>query len=309
MTQHIRDASEIASLSLGQTPRFMLPQRATVFAARAARLRELADRSPIAGYLRLMAALADAQHAVLQTFKAQGPGRDAITQAQAHSMPIAPALTGERDPQWRDVLRRLLDSVEQEELVRPPLAQVIEWLRSADAAELEAQADAMLTLRVAEVDPAIAPFIMAALQVVWTDLAARAQSVDVSYLDEPGLCPVCGSAPVASVIRIGGPVEGYRYLQCGLCANEWNMVRVKCSSCDSTKGIGYQGIEGVAFIKAETCDGCHVYRKIGYQEKAYDFEPLADDLASLTLDLLMSEAGYRRGSPNPLLWPGLPADE
>jgi len=29
---------------------------------------------------------------------------------------------------------------------------------------------------------------------------------------------------------------------------------------------------------------------------------VADDLASLALDLLMSEAGYHRGSGNPLLW-------
>jgi FdhE protein len=106
------------------------------------------------------------------------------------------------------------------------------------------------------------------------------------------------------------------------------MVRIKCSHCDSTKGITYHGIEaggksdkeagreagkeagreagkeaGREALKAESCDECHVYRKIGYQEKDYDFEPLADDLASLTLDLLMSEAGYRRASPNPFLWP------
>ncbi len=310
VTQRILEASEIAAQSPSQTPRFKLPERATVFSARAARLRKLADNSPIAGYLRLMAVLVDAQHAVLQTIEAKAPSREAIAQAQAHSMPIAPALTGERDPQWRDVLQSLLDRVEQAGLVNPALAKLIDRLRVADAAELDAQADAILALRVAEVDPATAPFIMAALQVVWTDIAARTQAADVPYIDQPGLCPVCGSAPVASVIRIGGLVNAYRYLQCGLCANEWNMVRVKCSSCDSTKGIAYQGIEGNSdVIKAESCDECHTYRKIGYQEKDYDFEPLADDLATLTLDLMMTDAGYRRGSPNPLLWPELPADE
>jgi FdhE protein len=308
MTQRIRDASDIASHGYPETPRFRLPERTTVFAARAARLRKLADNSPIAGYLRLMAVLVDAQHAVLQTFEARGPSRDAIAHAQAHSMPIVPALTGERDPQWRDVLQRLLDGVERAGLVSPPLAQVIDRLRVAAAAELDAQADAILALRVAEIEPATAPFIMAALQVVWTDLASRTQPADVPYLDEPGACPVCGSAPVASLIRIGGLVNSYRYLQCGLCTNEWNMARVKCSTCDSTKGIAYQGIEGVDAIKAESCDECRSYRKIGYQEKDYDFEPLADDLATLTLDLMMNEAGYRRGSPNPLLWPELPAE-
>ena len=56
-------------------------------------------------------------------------------------------------------------------------------------------------------------------------------------------------------------------------------------------------------MKAESCDECHTYRKIGYQDKDYDFEPFADDLASLTLDLLMGEEGYRRASPHPWLWP------
>ncbi|MFP3741236.1 formate dehydrogenase accessory protein FdhE, partial [Burkholderia sp. SIMBA_019] len=60
---------------------------------------------------------------------------------------------------------------------------------------------------------------------------------------------------------------------------------------------------GKAALKAESCDECHTYRKIGYQSKDYDFDPFADDLASLTLDLLMGEEGYRRASPHPWLWP------
>jgi FdhE protein len=31
-------------------------------------------------------------------------------------------------------------------------------------------------------------------------------------------------------------------------------------------------------------------------------EPVADDLGSLALDLLVSAAGFHRGSGNPLLW-------
>jgi FdhE protein len=50
------------------------------------------------------------------------------------------------------------------------------------------------------------------------------------------------------------------------------------------------------------CDSCRCYRKIFYQEKDMGVELGADDLASLALDLLMSEAGYHRASGNPLLW-------
>ena len=224
-------------------------------------------------------------------------------------MPLVPALSPDRDPAWRDILYRLLDKVEAAGAVTPVLGKVLDALRLKTPQELDTQADAVLAHRYSEINPANAPFIMAALQVVWTDLASRLDSRDIPYLDAPGVCPVCGGLPVASIVRVGGQYQGYRYLQCGLCTNEWHMVRTKCSNCDSTKGIAYHGIDGGSeALKAESCDECHTYRKIGYQEKDFEFEPLADDLASLTLDLLMNEAGYQRSSPNPLLWPEVPSD-
>lgn len=309
MTQRILEPGQIQALDPSAIPRIRLPERATHFATRAARLRKLADHNPIGGYVRLMAVLVDAQQQALERFTASMPARDSIANAQRHSMPILPALSGERDPQWRDVLRRLTDRVEAAGAVTPALAGVLDTLRAMSDEQLDAQADALLAQRYAEVSPATAPFIMAALQVVWADLASRLDVQDVPYVDASGVCPVCGVPPVASIVRVGGAWQGYRYTQCGLCGTEAHVVRVKCTNCDSTKGIAYHGIDGGSpALKAESCDECHTYRKIGYQEKDYDFEPLADDLASLTLDLLMSDAGYRRASPNPLLWPEAPAD-
>ena len=67
--------------------------------------------------------------------------------------------------------------------------------------------------------------------------------------------------------------------------------------------IAYHSIDGASgLVRAESCDECRTYRKILYQEKDANIEPVADDLASLALDLLMSEADYHRGSGNPLLW-------
>ncbi|SAL67013.1 formate dehydrogenase accessory protein FdhE [Caballeronia telluris] len=317
MVQRILEPEQITSLDPSAIPRIRMPERAAVFPARAARLRQLADASnPIAGYLRLMAALADAQQETLASFEATPPSAELLASAQQHSMPLIPALSGVRDPAWREVLLRLVDRIEAAGPVTPPLAELFVKLRALDARTLDTQADALFAQRFAEVDPASAPFITAALQVVWTDLASRIDASQVPYLDTPGLCPVCGSHPVASVVRVGGVHDGYRYLQCGLCATEWHMVRSKCSNCDSTKGIAYHAIGAAdadkeasdaqakdAPLKAESCDECGTYRKIGYQSKAYDFEPFADDLASLTLDLLMGEEGYRRASPNPWLWP------
>ncbi|BAN25783.1 formate dehydrogenase accessory protein FdhE [Caballeronia insecticola] len=325
MVQRIVEAGQIESLDPSAIPRLRMPVRAAAFSARAARLLQLAEASnPIAGYLRLMAALAEAQQRVLANFEAPMPARESIELNQRHSMPIVPALSDTRDPAWRDVLFMLLDDIETAGALTPPLAQLVARLRATEAAALDAQADAILALRFAEIDPAAAPFIAAALQVVWTDLASRIDMRDVPYLDTPGVCPVCGSVPVASIVRVGGAYDGYRFVQCGLCATELHVVRAKCSNCDSTKGIAYHAISAAdidvreedraevarrAPLKAESCDECGTYRKIGYQEKAYDFEPFADDLASLTLDLLMGDAGFRRAAPNPWLWPEQPRDE
>jgi FdhE protein len=309
VVQRILEPGQIESLDHSAIPRIRLPERATLFATRAARLRKLADSNPIGGYLRLMASLADAQQQVLANFEAHKPSAEAIAHAQQHSMPLVPALSPERDPAWQAVLHHLLDGVEAAGAVTATLGKVLDGMRAKSAEELDTQADAVLAQRYAEIEPATAPFTMAALQVVWTDLASRLDPRDIPYLDTPGVCPACGGQPVASIVRVGGQYQGYRYLQCGLCASEWHMVRTKCSNCDSTKGIAYHGIEGGnEALKAESCDECHTYRKIGYQEKDYDFEPLADDLASLTLDLLMNEAGYQRSGPNPLLWPEVPSD-
>ncbi|WP_153076832.1 formate dehydrogenase accessory protein FdhE [Paraburkholderia bonniea] len=309
MVQRILEPGQIEALDHSAIPRIRLPERATVFSARAARLRQLADSNPIGGYVRLMAALADAQQQALAHVSAPLPSAAALAEAQQHSMPLIPALAPERADTWHAVLPRLLDRVEAAGAVTPALAKVLDGLRALSAAELDAHADALLAQRYSEIDPATAPFIMAALQVVWTDLASQLEPRAVPYLDTPGVCPVCGGMPVASMVRVGGQYDGYRYLQCGLCTSEWHMVRATCSNCASTKGIAYHGIDGgSAALKAESCDECHTYRKIGYQEKDYDFEPLADDLASLTLDLLMNDAGFQRAGPNPLLWPEIPAD-
>jgi FdhE protein len=55
-------------------------------------------------------------------------------------------------------------------------------------------------------------------------------------------------------------------------------------------------------VRAETCEQCRGYRKIMYQEHDTGVDPVADDLASLALDLLLGEQGYHRASGNPLLW-------
>ncbi len=91
-----------------------------------------------------------------------------------------------------------------------------------------------------------------------------------------------------------------RYLSCSLCNAEWHVVRIKCAFCDTTKGISYYAIEGgPGTVKAEHCAACKSYLKILYVEKDPDADVVADDIASLGLDILMAESGLgHRGGLN-----------
>lgn len=306
--QRILPRGEIEALDHNTIPRIQLPARDSVFATRAARLRQLAVDSPVADYLLLMARLVDAQQNALRGCNAPPASEDRIALAQAHGMPPLQAVGWPRDPLWRDILRQLVDEVAGGQDVPAEALEVCSALRRAldeDTESLEDLAEAVLSEQHRGVDGAAAPFVMAALQVYWTDLASRFDEKQLPVASPFGVCPVCASLPVASVVRVGGQFEGYRYLCCSLCATQWHMVRVRCSHCEDVESVAYQAIDGRApAIKAETCDRCHTYRKIFYQDKDLHVEPVADDLASLMLDVLVGEAGYSRASGNPLLWHG-----
>ena len=296
---------EIENLDHTRIPRLRMPGRAGVFSDRAARLRSLAETSAIGDYLRLMAALADAQQRALRDFTPPVIDAETFAQARRHEMPPLPATALVRDPAWRGLLDRLLCEVAAHADTPAQAVEACSALRHtlAEAPErVDALADALLAGRVEGADVAPAPFVMAALQVYWTAITAGLEESQLP-VGAFGLCPACGTPPVASVVRIGGAHDGFRYLCCPLCSCEWHLERVKCSHCASTKGIAYHFIEdGREGVKAESCEGCRSYRKIFYQEKDPFMEPVADDLGSLALDMLMGDEGFERRSGNPLLW-------
>jgi FdhE protein len=305
--QRILEPGQIEAFAQQAIPRLRLPDRVHVFSRRAERLRELAGNDAvgraIADYLHLMASVADSQHSALTAFEAKLPGVAQLEHARRHAMPPVHASSWPREKHWRDVLLQLCSAIVQLSDLPERVHAVCERLSHLQPERIEREADALLSAGSAPVDVASAPLLMAALQVYWVDIASRLQPENVGALDVPVVCPVCGTPPVASVVRTEQGSQGYRYLHCALCATEWHMVRVKCSHCQGTKGIDYRSIDGGSqAIRAECCDSCRTYRKICYQEKDSGIEPVADDLASLALDLLVSEAGYHRASGNPLLW-------
>jgi FdhE protein len=54
-------------------------------------------------------------------------------------------------------------------------------------------------------------------------------------------------------------------------------------------------------VQAETCDDCGHYLKIVHMAKDTQVDPVADDLASIALDLLVAETGKQRHGVNLML--------
>ena len=301
-------AEKALQRGVGETPRIIAPDRDVVFAERARRFHELADGHALSDWLQSLGRLSEAQHAALGKLRTV-PLPDAATMARAHAhgMPPAPAQEWQPDGVWRAALRTIVAAVAAE----APETSLKSLARLADAApeRLDALAVRVLRAELGGDDAALLPFVAAALQVVWTALADALGSAGIRPLDASGVCPCCGSLPVASVVRGAGDIANLRYLHCSLCNTEWNMVRVKCAACDGNEGIAYRQIAGTdlssaSAVRAETCDDCMSYLKIVYREKAPHADPVADDLATLALDVLVGEAGYARAGPNLLFVPG-----
>jgi FdhE protein len=305
MSEIIRDGS-IAS-QIPQIPAFRAVSPG-VFAERAERLAVVAADHPLEAYLRFAAALSQAQQQVLARLPdLPVPDDGTLAHCFEHGLPPLSIDGHRRDPAWRSALAQLIGVLDRRAL---PAAvdTIVERLRTASDDRLEAAAAGLIAGVYTELDAAEAPFIGAALQVYWVKMALQL-GAGTAAPAQIGLCPVCGSHPMASVVRIGGAQQGLRYLVCALCCSEWHMVRVKCSACASTKDISYLGVDGGSeAIKAECCEACGTYVKIFYLEKDTRLVPAADDLASLALDILVDQAGYNRIGPNLLFAPGTPQD-
>lgn len=282
----------------GDIPFIYLPSRHGIFHDRAARLRMLAPNHAMQDFLHFTAHLCEAQQAALDAFPAVPlPAEDQLGRCREHGMPPLSAQAWPRDPAWQDALRKIAAALQEHapRSARAALARV----QHMDGRALEELADAILSGSYHGIDLAAAPFAAAALQVYWAHMASALGARAFGQNGISNLCPACASPPVASIVRIGGAEQGLRYLSCSLCETQWHMVRVKCSNCESTKGIAYYAIAGTAGeVKAEACDECGSYLKIVYMDKNPQVDPVADDLATLALDLMMDEGGKSRSGPN-----------
>lgn len=322
----VKTPEEIAAAAGEAVPFLRLPSLRSVFAERAMRLRQLGADHPISDFLRFVGEAAAAQQVALEGVPPMPvPDRAALDRAAAAGLPPLAAADWPRDAAWRGVARALARAVEP--AAPAALAPALRALAEAPDEALEAQADALLGGTSVGLDLSTSTVIAAALQVVWVHLVAATQAgagdagAPFGRIDDDTQCPCCGAPPVASVTRQAGGADGQRYLVCSLCAAEWHRPRLRCTHCGSDKHLAYHSLAAAgddgeaaasraaqAAVQAETCEDCGRYLKILHTARDPMIEPQADDLATLTLDLLMADAGRRRHGVNLMLLFGAPDD-
>lgn len=285
--------------------RFLFLPGRDLFARRAARLRFLSGGHSLGDYLAFLASLADAQQEALDQFPAMPlPDPDEQALWREHGKPLLECRSWPRNPAWRSGLKKILRRTAGS-VLPPETRETITDLTEANEIRVEMMADSILAGALADISPQALPFVAAALQVYWVHMASSLGEDAFGRLQQGGVCPVCGSYPTVGVVSVAGARQGLRYLSCSLCASHWHVVRVKCSNCDSTHGIDYYTLEGSnGAIKAESCNQCNVYLKLLYLGKDPQMEAMADDLATLALDILMDKEGKARRGPNLFFHPG-----
>lgn len=296
-------ASEPMSIGeVASPPIAILPDPEKVFVTRARRFDTLAQNgSDLAPYLLFLSALCDAQAAILPGLPAIVlPPADERKRSSSHGLPQLGRSTLAHDAVALATFAALLAALDGTEM--PVSTQdAVTRLRKAGDKTLGALLDDALA---EEVDPAkMAETVLAAaaLQVHMTRMAAALDADTLAKVADSA-CPACGGAPVASAVVGYEGMVNTRFCTCALCATQWHVVRAICISCGNDRGIVFNTIEGGdANVKAEVCPKCSHYTKIVYQNNDRALDPLADDVGSLGLDMLLADEGKSRFSLNPFL--------
>ena len=287
--------------NVAEPPFVRLPDPKSLFAARADRFRALAEGNPLKPYLLFLGALCDCQHRIQDGLSEPDmPSAETLARAKEHAMPPLDRSRFTADAALDATFERLFSQVAEIEMPDSACA-ALERVRLADAAARDEMVCSVLADSIPVETMADHVYVAAALQVHFARIAEKLDAKALVPIGE-GACPVCGGAPVSSAIVGWSGAVGTRFCSCSLCATQWHVVRIKCILCDSTAGISYQDADGGnSNVKAETCENCRGFVKIMHQHKDPALDPVADDIATVGLDMLLRDVGYRRGAVNPFL--------
>jgi FdhE protein len=286
---------------IAKPPFARLPDPPVMFARRAERLKLLADGHELRPYLLFLAGLCEAQHRLQDGLPdAEPPAADTIARSRDFGMPPLDRLRFTPDAAMDAAWQRLLATADH--IAMPDTARLaLERVKAADPVAEVAMVGAVLSNSISVEALAEHVFVAAVLQVHFARLAAQLDAKTLVPVGE-GACPACGGPPVSSMVVGWRGAHATRFCACSLCGTLWNYPRIRCTLCGATQGITYQEIAGLpATVKAETCDSCRGYVKILHQHNDPSLDPVADDVATLALDLILRDSGYRRGAVNPFL--------
>lgn len=275
-------------------PFFIAPKQ-DIFEKRAQRYQSLIDQegSQWKSYLELLRQICVMQDWILKALppvsdlKVSMDGRT-ILQAN-HRLPVA----------FQGVLSLLCQEL------RPKLPAHLQILvQDLEALSSEEKAQLASTLSVPHSFQDL--LIQAALEVIWTSAAISLHESDVPSVENREACPCCGHDFVASMVLLESELFNLRYLHCSRCNGRWNALRAKCVFCGSQEKMALEKIDNAEQdvylgARAEVCLSCHRYQKMFLQAEQPYSDPVADDLASLALDILLAEQDYQRGGFNPYL--------
>src|SRR5699024_9042785 len=160
IVKRIRSKEEILDDSIGSFPRIILPEGKSVFATRAARLKQLAPENPLESYMQLIAIISEAQEKVFGKYTVPMLDEERIDSSQKYGMPALQPDTIERDAVWLDILADMLDELKKAAGIPSAAVEITESLakqikENPDA--IEAIADRILADQ--DADPAMAPII------------------------------------------------------------------------------------------------------------------------------------------------------
>lgn len=296
----------VAAIEKGlfHTPFWLAPAK-NIFEERSVRFQELAqnESSEWKLYLELLGNLSAAQQRVsekhpLFNVPALYQGQTVLPQATLGEVPV----------EFYGILTDLLAEINGN--TTHTVQAEIGKLAALSREEAEALAKRILLQTDTDADRTAVIWVQAALQIIWTAWAIQLTEDHVPPVEERVNCPCCGTEAVGSVVLVKGDFNGHRYMHCPLCNSRWNALRAQCPTCGASSGMHIQEIDTEAMpgltpalqgARAESCEVCHSYRKLYRLDKQQYADPVADDLASLALDILVGEAGYQRGGANPFL--------
>jgi FdhE protein len=139
---------------------------------------------------------------------------------------------------------------------------------------------------------------------LWEAAAQVAALADLDAWDR-GYCPVCAAWP--ALAELVGP-EKRRVLRCVRCGSAWSWLVLLCPYCgnDDHRTLGTI-VEPGSSQRIDVCERCH-----GYVKATPSYAPssavrlVAEDTATLDLDVAAADRGYRRPGDVDVTVAGIP---